>query len=89
MLMGLLGGGDKVGDASKQATAGTMGGLASLMSSLGGPSMTGMGNMPQQAGGGQQLNQEQMKAIFDLFGGHSNKIKVNPNPTGDWQNQMM
>ena len=53
--------------------------------------MTGVGNMPGQGGGGgQQLNPDQIRSILSMFGGgHSNKMKVNPSPTGNFQEEMM
>jgi len=67
LLMSLIGGGDDQIGAQRQ-TGQMMGGLSSLMSSLGGPSMMGIGNMPNSQGG-QQLNEQQKKAIFDSIGG--------------------
>lgn len=91
ILMSMLGGGEGPGAASQQAASGSMAQLSQLMATLGGPSMTGVGNMPGQGGGGgQQLNPDQIRSILSMFGGgHSNKMKVNPSPTGNFQEEMM
>ena len=92
LLMGMLGGGDKPGQESRQMAAGSMAGLSQLMASLGGPSMTGSGSMPEQSSGGMKLNPDQIRSILSMFGGggsHSNKLVVNPSPTGNFQEEMM
>lgn len=64
LLQGMMGSGEKPGQASQQATMGLMGGLSGLLQQLGGIS----GNQQtQQAQGGQQMNDAQKKAILSLF----------------------
>lgn len=83
LFSGLMGGGDKPGAASKQASVGMMGSLQGLLQGLGG---MGQGQPTQVPGQGHTLD---INAILSLFGGHSNKLKVNPKPTGNFQDEMM
>lgn len=67
MILGMLGGGDKPGTASRELGAQTSGDLSSLISSLGftGPPMNTGGAVGQSQAQG--MTPEQMKAIMGLF----------------------